>query len=222
MKQNNRKAILPVIGITGGVGSGKSVVLSMLEKDFGAAVIQADLVARELMELGQSCYLRAVESFGEAILAGDGAIDRKALAALVFDNPPLLEKLNNLTHPEVKKEIIQRIEHIREQGQASCIALEAALLIEDGYQTMLDSLWYIYADHATRLRRLSENRGYSREKSLSIMKNQLDEQEFRRQCDVVIDNSRGLDELHEQLEKNIQNIKEIFCHTENLDEGRTE
>lgn len=220
MKRNNLSRPLPVIGITGGVGAGKSVVLSMLREHFHAEIIQADLVARELMEPGRASYRQVAAHFGKEILAEDGTIDRTALASLVFCNPQLLEELNGLTHPEVKKEITRRIEEIQKRGTASCIALEAALLIEGGYEAMLDSLWYIYADKETRLRRLEENRGYSREKSHSIMEQQLGEEEFRTHCDVVIDNSHDREMLYRQLKTTMQDKFGVFCRAKDSCEGR--
>lgn len=203
MRQNKKSAAIPVIGITGGVGSGKSAVLAMLEKYFDTAVIQADQVARELMQPGKASYVRIVDCFGKDILEKDGSIDRNKLSGIVFQDAERLEQLNSMTHPEVKKEILSRIARIKSEGRVRRIAVEAALLIEGGYREYLDELWYIYADDATRIARLKEGRGYSEEKSRSIMENQLGEAEFRTECDSVIDNSRGYESLFAQLKRKI-------------------
>ena len=108
MKQNKDR--IKVVGITGGVGSGKSVVMQMLEEEFGARVILADLVAHDLMEPGAISYEQIVENFGTEILAADGTIDRPALSGVVFSDPDKLSLLNQITHPNVKKEILSRIE----------------------------------------------------------------------------------------------------------------
>lgn len=212
MKQNKtacaKEKRLPVIGITGGVGAGKSVVMGMLEKDFHAGVILADLVAHELMEPGAVSYEQIVQEFGSSVLAKDGTIDRDALSARVFGHPERLKKLNEITHPNVKKEILSRIERLQQKKKVRFIAVEAALLIEGGYAEMLDTLWYVYADEETRIKRLMDNRGYSEEKSRAIMKRQLNEDGFRQHCSVVIDNSQGVEELHEQLVEKIVSLRE--------------
>ena len=105
MKQNNNR--IKVVGVTGGVGSGKSVVMRMLEEEFGARIILADLVAHDLMEPGAVSYKQIVDHFGTEILASDGTIDRPSLSQLVFSDPDKLSILNQITHPNVKKEIFQ-------------------------------------------------------------------------------------------------------------------
>ena len=117
MKQNKEQNNMKVVGITGGVGSGKSVVMNILKEKYGAEVILADLVAHDLMEPGQQNYLDIVEAFGEGILAQDKTIDRPALAKVVFGNQKRLARLNAITHPNVKKEIFHRIDGIKEKGE---------------------------------------------------------------------------------------------------------
>ncbi len=164
MKQNKKRNDIKVVGITGGVGSGKSVVMNILKEKYGAEIILADLVAHDLMEPGQKNYLDIVEAFGEKVLAKDKTIDRLALAKLVFGDQEKLSRLNAITHPNVKKEIFRRIQRIKEKGEASFIAVEAALLLEEGYQNDFDTMWYVYVDEATRIERLKEGRGYTEEK----------------------------------------------------------
>lgn len=192
---------MKVIGVTGGVGSGKSVVLSILENDYHAKTILADLVAHDLMEPGAKSYQEIVQTFGTKILSEDGTIDRQKLGNIVFGNEEKLQQLNAITHPNVKEEIRRRIDLIKEQGEASMILLEAALLIESGYEDIYDELWYIYVDKETRYQRLYDGRGYTREKTDSIMKNQLSEEEFRRFADVVIDNSYSIEKTKAQIQK---------------------
>lgn len=203
MRQNNKgqgsHRYIPAIGVTGGVGSGKSVVMELLEKESGAAVILSDLVAHDLMEPGAVSYRQIVGAFGEEVLDPDGRIDRPALSEIVFQDPEKLQKLNDITHPNVKREILARIARFREEGKVPLIAVEAALLIEDGYEALLDELWYVYVDEDTRIRRLMEGRGYSEEKSRSVMRQQMDEETFRQHCARVIDNSGAVEQLRGQL-----------------------
>lgn len=198
MKQSKGKD-MKVIGVTGGVGSGKSVVLSILEEEYGAETILADLVAHDLMRPGAKSYLEIKEAFGTEILDEDGGIDRQKLAGIVFSEEEKLRKLNAITHPNVKEEIKRRIARIKEEGKASMIILEAALLIEGGYEDVYDELWYIYVNRETRYARLKEGRGYTKEKTDSIMKNQLSEEEFRAHAQVVIDNSYEIVHTKEQI-----------------------
>ena len=184
-----------ILGITGGVGCGKSTVLDMLEKEYGAYVIQADIVAHELMQPGQTSYKAIVEHFGQEILDSDGRIDRKALGAIVFADAEKLTLLNSLTHPAVKEEIRRRI--ITSQNRF--LVIEAALLLEDHYDEICDEIWYVYADKEVRFERLSASRGYSREKSQSMMDNQMSEEELRRRCQAVIDNSGTLEDTKNAL-----------------------
>lgn len=199
--KRNRWTEMKVIGITGGVGSGKSVILSILKEEYGAETILADLVAHDLMEPGAKSYVEIVENFGSNILKEDGSIDRQKLGSIVFGDKEKLEQLNSITHPNVKEEIKHRITRIKEKGEVSMIVLEAALLIESGYQDVYDELWYIYVNQETRYERLCKGRGYTKEKTDSIMKNQLSEEEFREHAHFVIDNSYDIANTKEQIQK---------------------
>ncbi len=192
---------MKVIGVTGGAGSGKSEVLHLLENEFGAHVIMADDVARKLSEKGGASYDAVVGYFGTDILDSDGKIDRKKLAAIVFGHSELLEKLNSFTHPMVKSVIQKEIADVRRAGQCSFIALEAALLIEAGYEDICDEFWYVYTDEAIRRRRMKESRGYSDEKIDSIIKNQLSEEQFKKACQRIVVNNTTLSDVHSQLEE---------------------
>ncbi len=226
-----------ILGITGGVGCGKSAVLDILEKEYGAYVIQADIVAHELMEPGQASYLGIVEHFGQEILAADGRIDRKALGTIVFGDEKKLALLNSLTHPAVKEEIRSRIAQLlyarideklfkgfspsdSSNGAAEetvhhdvFIVIEAALLLEDHYDEICDEIWYIYADQEVRFERLARSRGYSREKSQSMMDNQMSEAELRQRCQAVIDNSGTLAETSAQLRQMLEARSPLFLGT---------
>ncbi len=192
---------MKVLGITGGVGSGKSVVLSIMEEKLGCKTILSDLVAHDLMEPGAINYNEIVKAFGTGILNEDQTINRQALGAIVFADEEKLNQLNAITHPNVKEEIKNRIAKIKEEGTASAILLEAALLIEAGYEEIYDELWYIYVNKETRYERLYKGRGYSRERTDSIMKNQLSEEEYRAHADVIIDNSYTVEETERQIRK---------------------
>lgn len=193
-----------VIGITGGVGAGKSQVLSLLKEEYNAEVLIADEIAHILMEPEQDCYRQIIAEFSESILSEDNTIDRSKLSTLVFNNKERLKKLNQIVHPGVKNYIREQITDIYEKNPEKLIVIEAALLIEDHYEEICDEIWYIYADESIRRKRLKESRGYSDEKIDSIMKNQLSEAEFRKNCKKTINNSGSLAKTREELKKALE------------------
>ncbi|MCM1267564.1 MAG: dephospho-CoA kinase [Bacteroidales bacterium] len=194
---------MKVIGITGGVGAGKSEVLAHLEKTYNCRVIMADRLAHELEEPGGICYQPLIKLLGETVLREDGRIDRQKMAAAIFGQEALLQKVNAIVHPAVREAIMHEIEKERAAGKLDYLFIEAALLIEEGYTQILDELWYIHAEEEVRRKRLRENRGYSEEKIESILRSQLSEAEFRRHSDVVIENNGALSGVYEQIEKEL-------------------
>ena len=194
-----------VIGITGGIGSGKSVVTSLLRDKFDAAVIDTDTIGHEVMEIGKSAYKKVVEIFGNKVIAEDGSIDRKKLGSLVFDNRELLCKLNDIIHPAVEAEVDKRIAEFTKK-KYKYIALETALLIKVRYNRKCDKVWFVYADKDIRLKRLYENRGIGKEKAGKIFESQNTEEEFRQIADDIIDNSGS----EADTEIQIKNILESY------------
>ena len=187
-----------IIGITGGVGCGKSAVMEILKEDYDAGILFTDLIAHELMAPGQVCYEGIVKTFGPGILAEDKTINRRRLSDIVFRDADLLKKLNELTHPAVIEETFSRTDKMKEAGK-KLIAVESALLVDAGITDRFDSLWYVFAEDEIRIRRLMESRGYSEEKTRSVMGSQNKEAGYVRFCDHVIDNSRTLEETKRQI-----------------------
>ena len=189
------------IGITGGVGAGKSKILDYLAGKPNVRVMLADEIAHDLMEPGTDCYERLRERFGnEDIYCEDGHFDRLKLASVIFSDEDKREQLNAIVHPAVKEYVKQQLFEERRQGQLQLLVLEAALLIEEHYDEICDELWYIYTREEIREARLMESRGYSREKVQQIFSSQLKEAEYRKHCSVVIDNNEGLEEMHRQID----------------------
>jgi len=182
-----------IIGITGGIGSGKSTVLELLEKNFNAFIIKADDVAKETMEIGNIGYNKVLEIFGEQILDNDKNIIRSKLAEIVFNNKNKLIVLNSIIHPLVKKLITEQIGQLKCEEKYDYIFIEAALLIEDHYEILCDELWYIYAPEKVRIERLKVSRGYDDDKIKEVFANQLRPREFKRHCKIIINNNKGLD-----------------------------
>lgn len=192
---------MKIIGITGGVGCGKSTVLNLIKENYNAYIIMSDDVAKELMTSGNAAYNSVVDMFGNGILDEDGQIDRPVLAKIIFDNPNKRMVLNSIVHPLVKKAIVEKITELKISGKYDYVFVEAALLIEDHYGTFCDEIWYVYAPEHVRRARLKESRGYSDEKIDSMLKSQLTEQEFRDNSQVVIENGGNVKETLAQLEK---------------------
>ncbi len=190
-----------VIGITGGVGAGKTKILSYIEKRCRCKIVRADEVAHFLYEKGQECYEKISALFGDSVLAADGELDRKKLAAIIFNDDGAKEKVNAIVHPAVKRYIIEQIAKEREKGEADFFFIEAALLIEEHYDEIADELWYVHADEALRKARLGESRGYSEQKSDGIMRGQLSSEEFMRKCQRVITNNGDLADTYKQIDE---------------------
>lgn len=189
-----------VLGITGGIGAGKSRILSELERDYGAYVVEADRTAHALMEPGMAVYDAVVRQFGTGILQQQsGTIDRTKLADIVFSDEEKLALLNSLSHPLVKEEILRQISEKREQGTCMLFVIEAALLIQDGYREICDEIWYVRADKETRIGRLMLQRGYTREKCLTVMKSQQDDEYYTQYADFTINNQFDYENSSKQL-----------------------
>lgn len=194
---------MKVIGITGGVGAGKSRILSYLQERTSCRIIMADQVAHELEEPGGVCYRQIVSLLGGGILSEDGRIDKGKMATEIFGDKRLLEQVNGIVHPAVKDYIMEAISSERLKGRIDYLFLEAALLVENGYGQIVDEMWYIHTDEAVRRARLKASRGYTDEKIDSIMRGQLQAEEFRRHCSVVIDNSTTLESVYRQIDEKL-------------------
>lgn len=190
-----------VIGITGGVGSGKSHVCALIEKHLGYPVIDSDSISRNQMEPGGPVLKKVVEEFGEDILNPDGSLNRSALAAIVFQDDEKLEKLNRITHPAVIEEIEQRISNYAKRN-IPFVFVESALACSAGYRSFCDEIWMVSAPENVRRYRLKKSRNYTDERISSMFAEQMSEEEMRRLCDKVVSNGNmvGDIELCYQLE----------------------
>ena len=158
-----------LIGITGGVGAGKSEILQYIRKHYKCEIYLADQVAHEVKSPGQPCYQKMVELMGNGILQEDGTIDRAKMASRIFLEKELLLKVNALVHPAVQTYLLDRVKEARQNPEVELFFIEAALLIETGYKEIADEMWYIYADEKVRRNRLEASRGYTPQKISQIM-----------------------------------------------------
>ena len=196
---------MKVLGITGGVGAGKSTVLMYLKEHYGARVIQADQVGHLLQRPHESCYRRIVELFGSTVLNADGTISRPKLGAIVYADPQKMARLNAIMHPSIRRWIKSEVEAEQKRGCVPFVTVEAALLLEDHYDEICDEIWYVHTDDAVRIKRLQESRGYSEKMCRRIMANQKNECDFRAACQLVIDNSSDIvQNTYEQMDKGLR------------------
>ena len=186
-----------VIGLTGGIGSGKSEVSRML-KEFGAEIIDADRVGHEAYLPNTETYDKVVAEFGDDILQTDGAIDRKKLGARIFAEPEARERLNAIVHPRMYAMVEERIQRLREQG-ATAVVLDAAILIEAGWDSLVDEVWVVAAPEEMVVQRIGQRNGLPAEQVRQRIRAQITSEERARHAAVVIDNNKGLDELSAQV-----------------------
>jgi dephospho-CoA kinase len=191
---------LKVIGLTGGIASGKSTV-SMLLKQKGAAIIDADEIAKEIMQPGKPAWTEVVEHFGKGILREDGNIDRKKLAQIVFSDEKELETLNRITHPRIVEEIKRRLKSFREKNE-SVVVVDAALLLEIGLDLLVDEVWLVAVDEKTQIERLlfrEKSMGFA--EALERIRAQMPLEEKLKFAQRVIDNGGSIEETKRQVDR---------------------
>lgn len=188
-----------VIGLTGGVGSGKTVAAGRLADIADAELLIADDLGHLVMEKGKRGYQEIVGTFGSNILDGQGEIDRRKLSELVFGDSEQLEKLNRIIHPAVKSYLKDYID--KRRAQEGILVLETAIMFETGCDELCDEVWYVYVPPEIRIERLAAGRGYPEEKSQAIMERQLAEDEFRKRCMHELWNGGSMKELEEGIKK---------------------
>lgn len=184
-----------VIGITGGVGGGKSTVLKILREEYKAEIILTDEVAHQLMQPQTACYKKIVAALGDGVLAEDGTFDKKKLGSLLFGDREISRIVNGIVHPAVFEAVQQQIAC----SSSPFLVVESALLIEGGLKPICDEIWYVYVSTQERVKRLYEQRGYSEVKSYSIIHNQMSHSEFRRNSDRLIDNGSSREYTRHQV-----------------------
>ena len=197
MTQNKKQ----VLGITGGVGAGKSTILEYLRSRHGAEVLECDRIAQKLQQPGGACYALMRALLPGACVLENGEFDRGKVAEVVFRDPQMLTRLNNIVHPKVKEYVS---DVIRQEKGKRLVVVEAALLLDGGYRDLCDEIWYVYASEESRRARLEKSRGYTRERTDRIIAAQRSDESFRRLCDLTIDNSSAdLKKTFELIDKGL-------------------
>lgn len=203
--------MIMILGITGGVGAGKSTVLHVLETEFHAHIIQSDQVAKDLMVPGGATYEPLVQLFGPDILDADGSINRGRMAAAMYASAALVSKVDAIVHPRVRDAILTEIR----TSKALLIVVESALIREGRLDELCDTIWYIYASPEVRIERLMASRGYTREKCLSILDKQSSDEAYRALSDIVLNN----DGTPEQTRTQIHMLLDDLFETDTPEDG---
>ena len=190
---------MKVIGLTGGIGSGKSTVSKFLA-ELGAVIIDADKVGHEALKLGTEVWREVVAAFGRQILTPDGDINREKLGEIVFRNPESLLRLNQIMHPRMHDMVKTQLEGYRKQG-VGVVVLEAPLLIEANWTSLVNEVWVTVASESTVLRRLKEKFELSEPESLARIHSQLPSEEKVKHADVIINTDCALGELRAKVEE---------------------
>lgn len=194
---------MKIIGVTGGIGSGKTLVCRILEDDYGALILNTDEIAKEQMKKGGISYQNVVNYFGEEILQVNGEIDRSQLSKMGFKDRESLKKLNELTHPPVIEYVENVIDEARRKKDKQYVVIETALAIESGLDKSCDEVWYVYTSEGIRKKRLMTTRGLGEEKIASIFDKQAKDSEFRERFHIVVSNNGSKEDLREEVKKHI-------------------
>jgi dephospho-CoA kinase len=187
-----------VVGLTGGIGSGKSTVSALLAAK-GAVVVDADVVVHELQRPGTAVFEAMVDRFGNGIVAADGSLDRSAVADIVFNDPDALADLNGIVHPAVGAEIVRRMDELSTTD--AVVVLDVPLMVESARGYPVAGLIVVDVDPDVAVRRLVEKRGMREDDARARIARQASREERRARADVVIENSGSLDDLAAQVDR---------------------
>ncbi len=195
-----------VIGITGGIASGKSTVSSML-KELGAFIIDVDDIGRKVVEKGEKAYNEIVCYFGNDILLPKGDINRKKLGNIVFSSYEKLELLNSITHPEIIRRVMEEVNALAKDG-AKIIVIDAAILFEMGLDIYCDSIWLVHVGKETQIKRLMGRDKFTYEEAIHRISSQRSHEERMKYIDVIIDNSQAPEVIKSRISDIWSEIKE--------------
>ncbi|WP_067932148.1 dephospho-CoA kinase [Alicyclobacillus kakegawensis] len=189
-----------IVGLTGGIATGKSTVSNML-RELGAYVVDADVWARRVVEPGTDGWREVVEAFGPDVLRPDGSLNRAALAAIVFHDQEARRRLNAITHPRVRRGMRSESDAYLAEHPGHPVIWDVPLLFEGETRRMVQRTVVVYADEATQLARLMARNGYSQAEAEARIRAQMPIEEKRRLADYVIDNTGTLEHTREQVER---------------------
>lgn len=188
------------IGLTGGIAAGKSTVSRMLT-DRGAALVDLDQIAREVVTPGQAALRLIAERFGPAVLNADGTLNRARLGEIVFSDEAERKALEAITHPAIRARMLERMEAFQSERPERLVVVDVPLLYESGLQSYFEQIMVVYVPRSVQLERLMKRNGLSEEEANRRIGAQMDIEEKKRMADIVIDNSGSLDETERQVDR---------------------
>ncbi|MBM7584917.1 dephospho-CoA kinase [Bacillus pakistanensis] len=191
--------MVKVIGLTGGIASGKSTVTNMLQEK-GFTVIDADVAARKVVEVGEQAYHQIINEFGEQILQSDLSIDRAKLGAVIFHDESKRKQLNTIVHPAVRREMLLQKENAEQAGK-NTVFMDIPLLYESKLTWMVEKVMVVYVDQDTQLKRLMERNDLSEEEAQARIRSQLPLSVKAERADIVIDNNETIEKTKDQVEE---------------------
>ena len=195
-----------IVGLTGGVASGKSTVSRILREE-GAYLIDADQIARELVQPQTPTWRILIDTFGEEILEKEGSIHRKKLAALVFSHPEKRKRLNQLLHPRIEEETQRRVKEIGQRDPEAIVVIDAALLVETGAYREMDWLIVVFSTEAQQIERLEKRNGMTPEEARRIISAQMPIEEKLKVADRVIRNEGSIEETKRKAKEVFQELR---------------
>ncbi|UQV55024.1 dephospho-CoA kinase [Corynebacterium pseudodiphtheriticum] len=201
---------MKIIGLTGGIGSGKSTVARSLQKH-GFPIVDADLIAREIVEPGQPALAELTKEFGADILNADGSLDRGLLASRAFENKETTQRLNNITHPRINQRTQELFDEARENG-AEAVIYDMPLLIDKGLHKDMDATIVVHAAEHVRLERLTTKRGLDVDDVRRRINAQIDDETRKQHADILLDNNGTEEDLTQQIAQAVDKIKQLTKH----------
>lgn len=189
-----------VIGVTGGIGAGKSMVSRILV-DLGAKVVDADKIARDIVKPGEPALMELVNEFGKEILTGQGELYRQKLSQMVFGDNEKIEKLNKITHKYIVERIINLVEKEKRDKRFDIIVLDVPIPVKKGFLDIADEIWVVTADKETRIERIIKRSGFTREEAEKRIASLPADEEYLEIADEVIENNSSLEELEKKVAK---------------------
>lgn len=201
---------MKIIGLTGGIGSGKSTVARSLQ-EHGFPIVDADLIAREIVEPGQPALAELTKEFGEDILNADGSLDRGLLASRAFTNKDTTQRLNDITHPRINQRTQELFDEARENG-AEAVIYDMPLLIDKGLHKDMDATIVVHAAEHVRLERLTTKRGLDVDDVRRRINAQIDDETRKQHADILLDNNGTEEDLTKQIAQAVDKIKQLTKH----------
>lgn len=201
---------MKIIGLTGGIGSGKSTVARSLQ-EHGYPIVDADHIAREIVEPGQPALAELTKEFGEDILNADGSLDRGLLASRAFTNKDTTQRLNDITHPRINQRTQELFDEARENG-AEAVIYDMPLLIDKGLHKDMDATIVVHAAEHVRLERLTTKRGLDVDDVRRRINAQIDDETRKQHADILLDNNGTEEDLTKQITQAVDKIKQLTKH----------